>query len=405
MVQKQALLISYDFPPSNRVAVQRSLAMAYHLMQIGWDIKILTVGPKCYESIDKNLFTSLELEQATTHAWAFNTRKIGFRGKYIDLFTIPDEWISWLIPALIKGRQLIKANKFDCIWSTCPPFTTEFIAGLLSKRYNIPWVADYRDPVLKGDHGKGVIGQAWGIDKVDAFTIKHASKVVFTTTEALDLYKRYYPNTDHKKFSVIQNGYYDLPNIDRAQLKTEYSARLTKHILYSGSIYGARNPSLILEALALLKQEGRIAAGDIKLQFQGEGLNSTVAPLIGEFALEGFVDVLPSVGFEESIKNMYQADALLLIQGEKFNLHIPAKAYEYIASKRPIISFCPAGGATAVLLKDIPNALAVDSLETVTAALIMVLNDAFDIPNHEVAPYARKSRALELDTLFTGLSR
>lgn len=71
MVQKQALLISYDFPPSNRVAVQRSLAMAYHLMQIGWDIKILTVGPKCYESIDKNLFTSLELEQATTHAWAF----------------------------------------------------------------------------------------------------------------------------------------------------------------------------------------------------------------------------------------------------------------------------------------------------------------------------------------------
>ena len=155
----------------------------------------------------------------------------------------------------------------------------------------------------------------------------------------------------------------------------------------------------------MLKQEGRIAAGDIKLQFQGEGLNSTVAPLIGEFALEGFVDVLPSVGFEESIKNMYQADALLLIQGEKFNLHIPAKAYEYIASKRPIISFCPSGGATAMLLKDIPNSFAVDSLETVTAALIMVLNDAFDIPNHEVAPYARKSRALELDTLFTGLSR
>ena len=102
---------------------------------------------------------------------------------------------------------------------------------------------------------------------------------------------------------------------------------------------------------------------------------------------------------------MYQADALLLIQGEKFNLHIPAKAYEYIASKRPIISLCPAFGATATLLKDIPNAFIVDSLETASQALAMVLEDAFSVSNHEIAPYARKTRALELDALLTGLSR
>ena len=398
------LMVTYDFPPSNRVAVQRSLAFAYHLLQLGWEVSILTVNGKCYETLNSKLFIPEELNDSVHRTSAYNTMKFGWKGKYIDFLTLPDEWISWYPSAVRRGKKILKNENIDIVFSTCPPFTPHLIAGRLAKIAGIPWVADYRDPVVPGRHGVGVLGQQWAIEKTDAYTVDNSAGVLFTTEESKKLYENTYGAEYSEKFHVIRNGFYDLPDIDRSDFgKANDRDGDIREVLYSGSIYGARDPSLIFQAMAELLKERRIESGQLRLVFQGEGLEKQIDELSAKYSLSENVRVLPAVSFRESLKKMYVADALLLIQGERFNLHIPAKAYEYIAAKRRIIALCHEDGATAKLLSEVENAEVVNTVSQVKAALLEVYRSGSEPVSRETDMFARKAPVESLSDIMKNI--
>jgi hypothetical protein len=397
------LIVTFDFPPSNRVAVHRSLSNANYLMEQGWDVSVLTVKSNCYEIVDENLYYPESLKRKTYRTSALDSKKIGFKGKYIDFLTIPDEWISWLAPGVFKGRSIIQQNRPDVIWSTCPPFTPHLIAGILSRAFNVPWVADYRDPVIEGLHGLGVIGQSWGILKTDRFVVNSASKLTFATAESRGLYVKRYPNSDSNKFVEVSNGYYDLPDVDKSSYSNEHPCSRIVKVLYSGSLYGARDPSPIFEAIMTLKAKGKINDGNFSLVFQGAGFNKAFHELVAEFDIDDIVTVEPAVGFKESIAEMKAASALLLIQGEGFNLQVPAKAYEYIAAQKPIIGLCDAKGATAKLLKKIPYAYTAENSDDVINVLEkLLLGDVTGSDGFDYSQYSRSSSANQLERILKG---
>jgi len=397
---RNVLFVSFDFPPSNRVAVQRSLAFAYHMIEKGWNVRVLTVKASCYDSIDNDLFFPQDLKERVDRTWAINTQKFGVGGKYIDFLTIPDEWVSWYLSAYIKGRSIVKQHNIGLIWSTCPPFTPHLIAGRLSQAYGIPWIADYRDPVERGKHGQGVIGQTWGINRTDDFVVRQASKVVFTTDEARKSYLETHDKKFHSKFEVIPNGYYDLPGLDREDFGTDEMKEGPLEVLYSGNIYGDRNPRIIIEALAGLIKEKRISKHDIKLVFQGGSVREVVDPLVSEFGLKDSVECRGAVGFEESLRAMHKANALLLVQGAKFNIHVPAKAYEYIAARKPIFAVCDSNGSTATLMRKIDNAAVITSLYSAKEALLKLINGEYKVTGaNETIAYSRYSGAEKLNRL------
>lgn len=396
-----ALIVSYDFPPSNRVAVQRSLAVVHHLIQLGWKVSVLTVKSECYGQLRSNLTIPQAVANSVYRTSAYNTMKFGFKGKYIDFLTLPDEWITWYPYAVREGKKVLRKEKIDIVFSTCPPFTPHLIAGRLASIAGIPWVADYRDPVVPGRHGVGVIGQQWAIEKTDAYTVRNAASVLFTTDESKRLYASTYGEKAAEKFHVVRNGYYDLPDIDRSSIESAKSgAQGAREILYSGSIYGARDPSTIFAGLKELLEEGKLRSGDITLVFQGESLEAQIAELTAKFGLQEFVRVLPPVDFEGSLKNIYNADALLLIQGERFNLHIPAKAYEYIAAKRRILALCPKAGATAKLLATVPGASVVNSIDEVKTALIEIARSADESVDRDIERFSREAQVKRLSEIM-----
>jgi glycosyltransferase involved in cell wall biosynthesis len=54
--------------------------------------------------------------------------------------------IRWLLPATRRLSDFLRREKVDVIISTGPPHTVHLIAARVSKRFSIPWIADFRDP-------------------------------------------------------------------------------------------------------------------------------------------------------------------------------------------------------------------------------------------------------------------
>lgn len=95
------------------------------------------------------------------------------------------------------------------------------------------------------------------------------------------------------------------------------------------------------------------------------------------YGAEDYVKFAPRVSFAQAQVEMISADVLVLLQSALFDLQIPSKAYEYIATRRPIVALTGLAGATAELLRGVDGALVTDDrdalgiVEGLKAALAM----------------------------------
>jgi hypothetical protein len=108
---------------------------------------------------------------------------------------------------------------------------------------------------------------------------------------------------------------------------------------------------------------------------------------------------------------MLTADGLLVVQGFTSNHAIPAKLYEYIRARRPILALVHAEGETAKLLRHlgietiVPN----DDVARIAAGLADFLarldgNWAKVASPELVRSYSREARAAELAALFDSVA-
>ena len=110
----------------------------------------------------------------------------------------------------------------------------------------------------------------------------------------------------------------------------------------------------------------------------------------------------------EAIDEMRRADGLLLFQGAQCNRQIPAKAYEYLASRRPIIGLIDSLGDTHKLIANqwkVPYVAAMDSTPAIADVLRKFIMDfrrqgVFAPDASLVKLHSRALRAGELAALF-----
>ena len=100
---------------------------------------------------------------------------------------------------------------------------------------------------------------------------------------------------------------------------------------------------------------------------------------------------------------MQDADALLIIQGRKFNTQIPGKVFEYIGSGNPIVGLVGGNSATSILLDKIPNAhiAEVDNVEDIKTALKNTILD----PGTAVADPSQFSRRMRAKAMANELNK
>jgi len=153
----KALLICYYFPPLGGAGISRPLSLFKYLPDHGINCDILTVKPIVYRVYERELLNGLD-ESKIYRSGSFDPQRllylIGIRNiknEWIDdsqKFAkryFPDTKIKWVSKAVRLGRTLAENKKYDTIISTSPPISSHLIAKKLSREFNIPWIADFRD--------------------------------------------------------------------------------------------------------------------------------------------------------------------------------------------------------------------------------------------------------------------
>lgn len=336
---KSVLYIGFHYPPIQMSSgVHRSLVFSRYLAQQQLQVTVLTVDPKAYSSV--NLQQQPPAGVNILRCFALDTaRHLTVKGRYVGWMAQPDRWISWLPSAVLHGYRLLRKNKDSVIISTYPIATAHIIGYLVHRLTGCRWIADLRDPMLQDGYPADPLRKrifAWIEQKI----IQHASAAVLTSPGAIELYKKRYPGVADDFWHHIPNGYDE-------QIFTDLPAWPGRNddkfkLLHSGTIYPQeRDPTALFDAIAMLKQQQPNLAAKLVVVLRATGHDELYARQIAQRNIADIVELAPAIDYRSAAAEMLQANALLLLQADDCNYQTPAKAYEYIRARKPVLVLSP----------------------------------------------------------------
>ncbi len=351
---RRVLLIAYHFPPLlGSSGIQRTLRFAQYLPQFGWEPFVLTVSRNALFSTDPTAEGDLPKGCSVIRVPCLDAqRHLSVFGYYPHWLAVPDRWASWSVLGPGVAAHVCRKNGIDAIWSTYPIATAHHIAAKAAERTGLPWVADFRDPMID-DGFPSIPAQRKSFASIEALVCSRADRLVFVTRYACAAYQRKYPTTPPSRFAVIENGYDEsvfasIPRLD----PPKGPRRLV--FLHSGVIYPhERDPTAFFDALALLRKKGLASPNDFIVRFRAAVNEDLLRQLVVERRIEDWIELTAPVDYRSALQEMMQADALLLMQGRVCNEQIPAKLYEYLRAYRPIIGLADPDGATGGTLREL----------------------------------------------------
>lgn len=341
-------MIAFHFPPlRGSSGIQRTLRFARYLPDFDWEPHVLSAHPRAYEATDAS---DIIPEGVTVHrAFAMDTaRDLSVGTRYPGFLARPDRWISWWLWAVPIGIRLIHRLRPDALWSTYPIATAHAIGHTLARRSGLPWVADFRDPMAQDGYPPDPA--TWrSYQRIEARAIARARYSVFTTEGALRLYRKRYPSLEDR-MTVIENGY-DEESFENIPPASERTAGAPLVLLHSGIVYPSeRDPTALFAALRALRANGRIAAENFVMRFRAPVHGRLIDELAGQFGVRELVDVAPPLPYRSALSEMTAADGLVILQAANCNEQIPAKLYEYLRARRPILGLTDPAGDTGQAL-------------------------------------------------------
>jgi glycosyltransferase involved in cell wall biosynthesis len=438
------LIISTYFPPQPSIASLRAFSFAKYWTQLGHNVTVLTT--KKIDSGNKNLnipqdkFKVIEvpylyniicegektfrklLRQIYNHSrqdaqivgssmGMVNDNKSLLGLKHVvnklrsllGLFVIdriPDVNDTWILPAVIKIKKMQKMQGFDWIFSSYAPPASHLVAGFLSKKYSIKWVADYRDLWIENHVWVG----KWPFTALEKYLEKkyigNYAKIITIVSEPL-------ANILRKKFTtpvhVIENGY---DEDDYNQNIPSYFKDKKKRIVYTGTLYpGMRDPSPLFAAIGLIakKIKGNHPMSDFEILFFGRQ-EDWLDNLIKKYKVAPWVKYMGRVVRDDVLRIQNQADILLFLEWENDSVDgiLTGKLFEYLAQRKPILGVgVTAKTSPGALIEEAGVGVAVGTdIEKIVSIIENFLDTGipFDIhPNEDIiTKYTRRNQAEKL---------
>lgn len=229
----------------------------------------------------------------------------------------------------------IKNNKVDKILISGSPFMLFKIGYQANKKYNIPWIADYRDGWTTDNYAEEAGFLSKPVHQLNEYFEKKwvASAAGFTTvSEYLKNGIEKYTGT---KGFVVYNGFFADNNIPQKAVPDKTSIRF----LYSGIVYPKQDyqtPVTVFKKL-IDRYKGQI---DIKVLFLGTVYaNPEFANHIVFNGYEENILLMERVNYEAALKIHETADVFLMLTHKGMKGIVSSKIFDYIKYCRPVILF------------------------------------------------------------------
>jgi glycosyltransferase involved in cell wall biosynthesis len=368
MSGRKVLIITYYWPPSGGVGVQRWLHFALNLKKMGWEPIIYTPENPQFEIQDENLellaanipvvktkiwepfsffhkLTSSKEKGSIQQGLALEKTKKSFKDKLFvwirgNVF-VPDARIFWIKPSVGFLKNYISENNIDTIITTGPPHSMHLIGyGLKKGNPALKWVADFRDPwsdwdiLEKLQTGKLAMMRHRKLEKNVLRTANAVLTVSSRLAQALDSkYER------SRKVDVILNGV-TVPKQELSKIPND-----EKFIIgYFGMLNEIRDPQILWEALENMCSENADFHQRLEIKLGGIVSGSIKERLENSVWLKGKVIFLGYLSHEEVFDQYRQCNLLLLLLNKTDNAKwiLPVKFFEYLSASKPILTLGPA---------------------------------------------------------------
>jgi glycosyltransferase involved in cell wall biosynthesis len=119
----------------------------------------------------------------------------------------------------------------------------------------------------------------------------------------------------------------------------------TLNIAYTGNLAGHTPPHDFLASLERLLTEEPEWRAIVRVTFIGRR-GTQAGEEIRAFAFPEVLHVIDHVGKHEAVRHMQESDALLIIARDGLERYLPAKLFEYLAARRPVLIFGTRGEAS-----------------------------------------------------------
>lgn len=370
---KKLLIITYYWPPAGGSAVYRWLKFTKYLREFGWEPVVYTAENGEYAELDpenaKDIpqgitilkqpiwepydlykkFIGQKKTEKVNVGFLTEKKKPGFaeavsvwiRGN----FFIPDARRFWVKPSVNYLSAWLKENPVDAIVSSGPPHSMHLIAMALKRRFNIPWVADFRDPWTKIDF-YNELHLTWLADhkhhRLEKKVVTSADSIVTVGNEM----RKEFEAMGAKIAVAITNGF---DTADRIEGEVEMDNKFT--LAHFGTVNKARNPELLWKVLSELVLENKEFAGDLELKFVGR-LDNSVREAIQNYQLEQYLTKIDFLPHKDVLLKQRQSQVLLLLINQTHNAGgiLTGKFFEYLAAERPVLAIGPTKGDVADIL-------------------------------------------------------
>lgn len=405
---KRVLMIAYHFPPlAGSSGIQRTLRFTRYLPEFGWEPIVLTAHPRAYDRTSDDQLADIPAGVRVIRAQAWDTaRHLSLAGRYPAFLARPDRWRSWSLGAVPAGLAAIRQFRPHAIWSTYPIATAHRIANTLVARSGLPWIADFRDPMAQD--GYPTDPATWrSFERIERETIARASFSTFTTPSALATYQTRYAGSA-VRLALLENGYDEETFADVRPGEALTPGKLT--LLHSGIVYPSeRDPTQLFAALGRLRDTAPASFSRIAIRFRAPVHEALLQQFAHHYHVAQAIEILPPVGYREALAEMLRADGLLILQAANCNAQIPAKLYEYLRARRPILALTDLDGDTA----HVSRAAGIEAIAPLddAAAIAALLTQFATNPTHGTLPTeaaiagaSRRGRTQSLATLLENVT-
>lgn len=390
------LIVTSEFSPFQSSGINRLSFFKSYLEKNGHEVFVLTTQTKSQGMERDKLF---DQQNNIFRAWSLDLfirrvlssrklpiyPKIAKSGKYT-------EWVPF---AVSKGLKLVKDKKIDLVMTSFPDFSSIDAAEKIAAKANKKLITDFRDPPYwiyqQNTRSKNIKS----VKAIAERVIRTSQEIITCTNESSEGLEEYYKAS--KNFTLIANGY-DLDIINQIKVTPSTNHKDYYEIVHIGSFYDeGRDMKRIVDAL---RAQSQYIDKPINLRLIGDEPNKETKQYILQTHNKVNVSIEPPLPMLEALAIAKASDALLLLQGSRFDRQIPTKAYEYLALNCVVWAVVGAKGATKKLLdENAENVVYADYDEQITInnSLNTLFNkQAIILNTYNLSRQAQASKLLDI---------
>lgn len=360
---KKVLILAYDFPPYVSVGGLRPFNWYRYLKEFDiepivitrqWENKhgnhldYIDASNSSKTIVEKTEFGTI-LRTAYTPNLAnrimlkYGNSKYKYFRKLISAYYEFSQFLFPIGPKIAifeESKNYLKTTKVDVIIATGDPFILFKYASKLSKEFDVPWIADYRDTwVQDKTRSSNFISKKWN----SFFEKRYLRKVNTVVTVSSFIQKQLEENLKGKSFNIILNGFN--PDV-MAKAKDIIQEKEIFTIAFAGTIYEWHPIESFLENCYNFCQQGK----EIQILFYGVNTPEKLENIIDHHfpELKQRMKIYPKIENEKLVELLAKANLFLLFNDYSI---LGTKIFTYLGIKRKMM-LCFSDDSDAKILKE-----------------------------------------------------